>query len=126
MQSTKLFFPNKIKKKKNSNIYVWQSFNTDATSSSALISDSDDDPDEDSIDSVYLHYDFNQREINQNLPISVYKSRILRAIKENPILILQGATGCGKTTQVHLIKFRNKIFLFLSAIHVTHRCPNIY
>ena len=34
------------------------------------------------------------------LPISEYEDKILRAIDINRVLIIEGATGCGKTTQV--------------------------
>lgn len=51
-----------------------------------------------SIDDVYRRYDFN-RDL-PDLPIVEQKSLILKAIEENSIIILEGATGCGKTTQV--------------------------
>ncbi|XP_072762492.1 dosage compensation regulator mle isoform X1 [Anoplolepis gracilipes] len=35
-----------------------------------------------------------------NLPVFAKKSEIMNAINENPIIIIRGNTGCGKTTQV--------------------------
>ncbi|XP_019699351.1 dosage compensation regulator isoform X2 [Harpegnathos saltator] len=35
-----------------------------------------------------------------NLPVSSMKNEIMNAINENPIVIIRGNTGCGKTTQV--------------------------
>uniref|UniRef100_A0A182VRC5 Probable ATP-dependent RNA helicase spindle-E n=1 Tax=Anopheles minimus TaxID=112268 RepID=A0A182VRC5_9DIPT len=37
---------------------------------------------------------------SNNLTIHRSKEQILKAIRENPVVVLQGATGCGKTTQV--------------------------
>ena len=34
------------------------------------------------------------------LPVAGYKNALLQAIKENQVVIVRGATGCGKTTQV--------------------------
>ena len=34
------------------------------------------------------------------LPVGGYKSALLKAIRENQVVIVRGATGCGKTTQV--------------------------
>eukprot|EP01065_Artemidia_motanka_P034097 TRINITY_DN4125_c0_g1_i1.p1 TRINITY_DN4125_c0_g1~~TRINITY_DN4125_c0_g1_i1.p1 ORF type:complete len:1102 (+),score=377.59 TRINITY_DN4125_c0_g1_i1:59-3364(+) len=34
------------------------------------------------------------------LPIAAHKEEILRAVRTSPVVILQGETGCGKTTQV--------------------------
>ncbi|XP_076302430.1 LOW QUALITY PROTEIN: dosage compensation regulator mle-like [Lasioglossum baleicum] len=35
-----------------------------------------------------------------NLPVYLMKNEIMNAINENPIIIIRGNTGCGKTTQV--------------------------
>lgn len=48
---------------------------------------------------IYANYNFNHVPITE-LPISSEKDRILEATKRYPVVILQGATGCGKTTQV--------------------------
>uniref|UniRef100_A0A182RT96 Probable ATP-dependent RNA helicase spindle-E n=1 Tax=Anopheles funestus TaxID=62324 RepID=A0A182RT96_ANOFN len=37
---------------------------------------------------------------SNRLTIHQSKEQILKAIRENPVVVLQGATGCGKTTQV--------------------------
>uniref|UniRef100_A0A182M8T6 Probable ATP-dependent RNA helicase spindle-E n=1 Tax=Anopheles culicifacies TaxID=139723 RepID=A0A182M8T6_9DIPT len=37
---------------------------------------------------------------SNSLTIHQSKEQILKAIRENPVVVLQGATGCGKTTQV--------------------------
>lgn len=37
---------------------------------------------------------------NKNLPIYAQREQIMEAIRENPVVILKGETGCGKTTQV--------------------------
>lgn len=47
-----------------------------------------------------MKYDFDRHSPNPNLPIASYKSQILAAVRNNPFVIVQGATGCGKTTQV--------------------------
>lgn len=44
------------------------------------------------------------------------KGNILKAIKENKIIIVQGATGCGKTTQVK--------YLFLLCIQLLESMKN--
>ncbi|TID19878.1 hypothetical protein CANINC_003673, partial [Pichia inconspicua] len=38
--------------------------------------------------------------LKQSLPIYAYRQKILDAIEQNPVIILVGETGCGKTTQV--------------------------
>ncbi|EDV94932.1 probable ATP-dependent RNA helicase spindle-E [Drosophila grimshawi] len=43
------------------------------------------------------HFDLNR---NRSLPIYAQREQIMKAIKENPVVILKGETGCGKTTQV--------------------------
>lgn len=48
---------------------------------------------------IYKKYNFNHVPEN-NLPINHERFRILETIDNNPVVILQGATGCGKTTQV--------------------------
>lgn len=34
------------------------------------------------------------------LPVKKFESEILEAISQNSVVIIRGATGCGKTTQV--------------------------
>eukprot|EP01065_Artemidia_motanka_P026905 TRINITY_DN32142_c0_g1_i1.p1 TRINITY_DN32142_c0_g1~~TRINITY_DN32142_c0_g1_i1.p1 ORF type:complete len:829 (+),score=206.63 TRINITY_DN32142_c0_g1_i1:87-2573(+) len=40
------------------------------------------------------------RQARAELPISAYRKQILDALDSSPVLVLQGETGCGKTTQV--------------------------
>ena len=37
---------------------------------------------------------------DSNLPINAAKQKIIKAIQENPVVIISGATGSGKTTQI--------------------------
>jgi len=37
------------------------------------------------------------------LPIFNKKHDVLNIIRENPVVIIQGGTGCGKTTQVSVL-----------------------
>ncbi|KAK9752052.1 hypothetical protein QE152_g4488 [Popillia japonica] len=48
---------------------------------------------------VYDKYSFVRVADNQ-LPIEYYKSTIIKHLHSNSVLIIQGPTGCGKTTQV--------------------------
>ena len=41
-------------------------------------------------------------EQRSQLPVFGYKRPILQAIHENRVIIIKGATGCGKTTQVRV------------------------
>ncbi len=34
------------------------------------------------------------------LPVSAFRKQILDAVQKNPVVIIRGATGCGKTTQI--------------------------
>lgn len=47
-----------------------------------------------------LSYNFFGHKYNTNLPIIQHKEEIVQHLKDNNILIIQGNTGCGKTTQV--------------------------
>ncbi|XP_017053534.1 probable ATP-dependent RNA helicase spindle-E [Drosophila ficusphila] len=47
----------------------------------------------------YKKYRFNLNR-DRNLPIYAKREEIVAAIKSNPVVILKGETGCGKTTQV--------------------------
>lgn len=42
-------------------------------------------------------------EMRWHLPVYAMKQKILDAINENPVVIIRGNTGCGKTTQVCII-----------------------
>lgn len=39
-------------------------------------------------------------EFREKLPIAAMRSEIMTAINENPVVIIRGNTGCGKTTQI--------------------------
>uniref|UniRef100_A0A336MVA3 CSON007297 protein n=1 Tax=Culicoides sonorensis TaxID=179676 RepID=A0A336MVA3_CULSO len=49
---------------------------------------------------IYGRYKFNSSPFNPNLPIHQYRDGIVRRVRECPILIIKGETGCGKSTQV--------------------------
>lgn len=66
-----------------------------------------------SIDDLSMQYKRQLRERRQNdaeyreflefrdkLPIAAMRSEIMSAINENPVVIIRGNTGCGKTTQI--------------------------
>ncbi|KAI8119816.1 putative ATP-dependent RNA helicase spindle-E [Lucilia cuprina] len=67
-------------------------------------SDEDDDvvdyPKNHINDPIYSRYEFNL-ERDTSLPIHDAKDEIINSIRKNPVIILQGDTGCGKTTQVN-------------------------
>lgn len=41
-------------------------------------------------------------EQRSQLPVFQYKSALVEAVKRNRVVVVKGATGCGKTTQVCL------------------------
>ncbi|XP_012544435.2 probable ATP-dependent RNA helicase spindle-E [Bombyx mandarina] len=49
---------------------------------------------------VYSKYSFQKKEDANNLAINSYKQQILDRIRGFPVVIIEGPTGCGKTTQV--------------------------
>lgn len=49
---------------------------------------------------VYSKYSFQTKEDTKNLAINDSKEKILKYIKAYPVVIIDGPTGCGKTTQV--------------------------
>lgn len=49
-------------------------------------------------DEVFDKYVFNY--IPPDLPIKSSRTNIMDAIRNNPVVVLQGDTGCGKSTQV--------------------------
>lgn len=49
-------------------------------------------------DDVHNRYNFVRK--LPDLPIVEMKDLILRTVEANPVVIIEGATGCGKTTQV--------------------------
>lgn len=36
----------------------------------------------------------------EQLPVKQFEEKIMEAVEHNPVVIIRGATGCGKTTQV--------------------------
>ncbi|KAI9579934.1 hypothetical protein GQX74_000722 [Glossina fuscipes] len=50
-------------------------------------------------DGLYDRYHFDLRR-DETLPIHDSKEHIIASIRENPVIVLEGDTGCGKTTQV--------------------------
>lgn len=59
----------------------------------------DHDENEKDYDDIYDRYKFDQYANWGKLPIYSSKLKILKVLEESPVLILQGSTGCGKTTQ---------------------------
>ncbi|XP_053613679.1 probable ATP-dependent RNA helicase spindle-E [Plodia interpunctella] len=55
---------------------------------------------EDAMTEVYNKYSFQRKEDTNNLAINEYKQQILDRIRAYPVVIVEGPTGCGKTTQV--------------------------
>lgn len=52
-------------------------------------------------DDVYKKYKFEQRSVSaMQLPVWASKSKILENIAEYPAVVIEGSTGCGKSTQV--------------------------
>lgn len=47
-----------------------------------------------------MKYSFQQTSENANLPIYHSREAILQALQENQIIVIDGGTGCGKSTQV--------------------------
>ncbi|XP_050675302.1 probable ATP-dependent RNA helicase spindle-E [Leptidea sinapis] len=49
---------------------------------------------------VYNKYTFKRKEDTKNLVINDYQEEIVRKLNAYPVIIIEGPTGCGKTTQV--------------------------
>ena len=61
---------------------------------------------EDLFRSEQFHLDNDRKdrvEHRQHLPVFRYRQEILRQIQEHNVILIRGATGCGKTTQVCLL-----------------------
>ena len=46
----------------------------------------------------------NMLEQRSQLPVFQYRSALIEAVKRNRVIVVKGATGCGKTTQVCKIR----------------------
>lgn len=67
--------------------------------------DEDDTLDRLNMDSIYAKYNFKQPASSTAIsfdkpPINLYRDRIINEIKMNSIVVLEGPTACGKTTQM--------------------------
>ncbi|CAK1553904.1 unnamed protein product [Leptosia nina] len=51
-------------------------------------------------EAIYSKYTFQKKEDTRYLPINEHQNEIIEKIAEAPVLIIEGPTGCGKTTQV--------------------------
>lgn len=49
---------------------------------------------------VYTQYHFDRTPVKKELPIDSFREKILHLTEVNNVLVIQGPTGCGKTTQV--------------------------
>lgn len=54
---------------------------------------------DDALDEVYSKYGFSTYLANPEMPIFDVKKDILQALRENQIILVEGNTGCGKSTQ---------------------------
>lgn len=64
---------------------------------------------DDQDDDVYKKYKFDRKsQISTQLPIHQSKDKILSKIMQNPSVVIEGSTGCGKSTQVS--QSRTKIY----------------
>lgn len=55
------------------------------------------------VDEVYKKYNFAHRtQAATQLPVHAFKSEILSKISKFPAVVIEGSTGCGKSTQVNL------------------------
>lgn len=74
--------------------------------SNASDSESDANPTRNRVeDDIYDRYVFDVRR-DESLPIHDKRNEIVDAIRANPVVILEGDTGCGKTTQVSINKMK--------------------
>lgn len=86
------------------------------------ISSSDSSDDDDDMDGAaapkarkmdedfYKQFDFRHRSEVQ-LPIHENEANILNTIEKNPVCILTGDTGCGKTTQVSFFSWKKQFMV---------------
>lgn len=76
-----------------------QSTISDATRMNTLDEIDDLGPTGDENIDVYQRYDFKNKKPNK-LPIMLSREKILKELEENSVVVLEGCTGSGKTTQV--------------------------
>ncbi|XP_059618224.1 probable ATP-dependent RNA helicase spindle-E [Phlebotomus argentipes] len=50
-------------------------------------------------DDLYQRYNF-ETKITPRLPIAKHRTEIMKTLEQNDVVVIEGATGCGKTTQV--------------------------
>ena len=51
------------------------------------------------------------------LPIREYANKIVQAVKTNPVTIVIGETGSGKTTQISQVDFVGKYIQLMQWVH---------
>lgn len=49
---------------------------------------------------LYIRFNFNPKPLNPKLPIFEHRDSLLKHIRDSPVVVIQGDTGCGKSTQV--------------------------
>lgn len=70
-------------------------------------------------DEVYKKYSFGHRtQAATQLPVHAFKSEILSAIANCPAVVIEGSTGCGKTTQVQSVFIRYFPFFVLFELEI--------
>lgn len=65
-----------------------------------IVAEFTDDEVDTSPDPVYTKYSFRQCFENADLPIFHLRNDILKMLEENQVVVVEGGTGCGKSTQV--------------------------
>ena len=51
-------------------------------------------------------------EARASLPIAKQKQHFLQLLKDNDVIVVSGETGCGKTTQVPVLRFHSNYFTY--------------
>ncbi|XP_076060953.1 tudor domain containing 9 protein spindle E isoform X2 [Oratosquilla oratoria] len=49
---------------------------------------------------AYIHYDMRRQTQQTNLPIASWEKEIVAKVEAYPVVVIEGETGCGKSTQV--------------------------
>ena len=55
-------------------------------------------------------------EARASLPIAKQKQHFLQLLKDNDVIVVSGETGCGKTTQVPVLRFHSNYFTYQISI----------